>query len=96
MKVTREGGEPPVVNDTHNNAEEKQSFLKSTRRFFNKKNKASLPAKLKKSPYGDAEKVIEKSPELKLKIKLSPKSKGDPEQQKSPILVAGEQDIQII
>ncbi|KAL5263200.1 hypothetical protein ACHWQZ_G008552 [Mnemiopsis leidyi] len=42
--VTRETGEPPVVYDAHNAAEEKQSFLKSTRRFFNKKNKSSLPA----------------------------------------------------
>ncbi|KAL5263187.1 hypothetical protein ACHWQZ_G008552 [Mnemiopsis leidyi] len=96
-KVTRETGEPPVVYDAHNAAEEKQSFLKSTRRFFNKKNKSSLPAKLKKSPYGNAEKVIEKSPELKLKLKLSPKgkkaSKDASEEQKEPILVAGEQDI---
>ena len=56
-----------------------------------------LSSRLKKSPYGNAEKVIEKSPELKLKLKLSPKgkkaSKDASEEQKEPILVAGEQDI---
>ena len=44
--------------------------------------------------------MVEKSPELKLKVKLSSNkgraTKDVSKEQKEPILVAGEQDIQVI
>merc|ERR1712176_1195645 len=67
-KVTREAGDAGLER-TNYNADEKESFLKSTRRFFNRKGR-TLPTKLKNSPYGDTEEVIKKSPDLRRKVNL--------------------------